>query len=301
MRFQWYFWLTSLVVLVGLGFTVPKAYAAGVMIEPAFQFVTISASASTTTREITLTNQTDSPHEYLLSTVDIRQIDSVGQVAFVDKPLAESSYALASFLQIPSEVITLQPGENRKISVVINDNQSLSPGGHYGAVLAQVVSVGAMGEEVVVPMLSSVFLVHKVGGERFHINLKPVNLPAFWVTIPRSIQLLFENQGNVHVIPHGRVVISDIFGRQVAEGTLNEGSVVVMPENQRVISVNLSMRGIAIPLIPLKLVINGTAKPGELVFAQSGIVTYAPVWAGGLVVVLVVAAFVVIRYVKIKR
>lgn len=301
MRFQWYFWLTSFVILLGFVFAVPKTYAAGVVIEPAFQFVTITASSSSTTREITLINQTDTPHEYLLSTVDIKQTDSAGQVAFVDKPQTDSSYALASFLQIPGEVISLQPGENKAIEVVIKDNQSLSPGGHYGAVLVQVVSMGATGEEVVVPMLSSVFLVHKVGGERFHINLKPVDLSRFWSSIPRSIQLSFENQGNVHVIPHGRVVITDVFNRQVAEGILNEGSVVVMPENQRVISVNLSMRGIPIPLIPLKLQINGTAKPGDLVFAQSGIVMYVPIWAGALVAFSLVTVGVLIWYAKTKR
>lgn len=301
MSFRQRFLLSILMFLVSFWFTTPAVFAAGMMVEPAFQFVTISATASSTTREITLTNQTDTQHEYALSTVDIRQSDTTGQVAFIDKPQADTSYALASFLRVPEEKITLQPAESKKILIDIVDNQNLSPGGHYGAVLVQVSSVGAQGEEVVVPMVSSVLLVHKVGGERFHINLKPMSVPAFWQTIPKSMLLQFENQGNVHVIPHGQVVITDLFGRRIAEGTINEGSVVVMPENLRAISVNLSMRGLALPLLPLKLQISGTAKPGDLVFAQSSVVAYLPIWVVVVILVLLVLGIVVVRYVKTKR
>ncbi len=298
-------WLICAVSLLLVAIATGQVQAMGVMVEPAFQFVTITASESSTTRAITFTNQTDIAQTYLLSTADIRQLDTQGQVAYVDKPQTDSSYALASFLRLPVAEITLQPGEKQAIEVEIADNQNLSPGGHYGAVLAQVVSVGAEGEEVILPMVSSVLLVHKVGGERFHINLKRVEIPAIWLTIPKSMLLEFENQGNVHVVPHGQVTIEDVFGRRIAEGIINEGSVVVMPENQRAISVNIAARSLAIPLVPLTLKIAGTAQSGELSFTQSGAVEYLPIWSGIVILGTLIIGGILIRYlrryVKIKR
>jgi hypothetical protein len=300
MRFFQRIWL---ILVVGVVFSVVlnrPVFAAGIMVEPAFQFVTITATDSSVTRDITITNQTAAAQVYALSTVDIRQLDMQGQVTFVDKPQNEAKYTLANFLRLPVAELTVEANESKTISVEIVNNQDLSPGGHYGAILAQVISVGGEGEQVVLPTVSSVLLIHKVGGERFHINLKQFKLPFFWFAVPKSMQLQFENQGNVHVVPHGQVVISDIFGRRIAEGIVNEGSVVVMPENLRTISSNVALRGFAIPLVPLVVHIAGSAQPGALQFSQQGMVVYLPILLTLVILIMVIVSFLWVRYAKIK-
>ncbi len=291
------FVLTGLLVV-----QVAPVMATGVMVEPAFQFITIAGDQTQVEATVRLTNQTDTTQTFRLSTIDIRQFDESGRVGLVDKPVADAQYTLASYLRLPEEQIEVGPAQTREVQVIVENSVGFSPGGHYGAVLAEVVSQGSEGEQVVVPAVSAILLVHKVGGERFHLNLKRVLLPEIWFSLPSSIQLQFENQGNVHVVPHGQVVLTDVFNRRVAEGIINEGSLVIMPETQRVIGVNLAGRAWALPFVPLTLKIEGKAEPGNLQYGQSAVVGYLPLLSlmvGLLVVAVLVRVFR--RYVTRKH
>ena len=277
-------------------------HAAGVVVEPAFQFVTLSNEQNQAEIQVRLTNQTDTPQVFKLSTIDIRQLDEAGRVGLIDKPIADNQYALAEYLQLAEEQIELAANQTHEIAVTVQNNTNLSPGGHYGAVLAEVVTSGAAGEQVVVPAVSAIVLVHKVGGELFHLNLKSVVVPEFWFVLPKSIQLQFENHGNVHVIPRGQVQLVDLLGRRVAEGTINEGSLVIMPETQRQVSVSLAPRSWAIPFLPLTLQVSGSTDLGNLQFSQSVIVGYLPlVTLIGISVGLLIVVQYTRRYVAKKR
>lgn len=276
--------------------------ATGVVVEPAFQFITLSNEQNHAEIQVRLTNQTDSSQVFKLSTIDIRQLDEAGRIGLVDKPIVDSQYALAQYLQLAETQIELTANETREVVVKVQNSISLSPGGHYGAVLAEVVSSGSEGEQVVVPAVSAIILVHKVGGELFHLNLKRIILPDIWFALPKSVQLQFENHGNVHVIPRGQVMLIDMLGRRVAEGTINEGSLVVMPETQRMLSVMLAPRAWAIPFVPLTLQVSGSTDLGNLQFSQSAIVGYLPLVMMFVITVgLIVVIHFVRRYVAKKR
>ena len=132
--FGFFFWPVSLV------------FANGVVIEPAFQFVTIQGDQDQSSATIKLTNQSDSAQIYHLTTIDIRQLDETGRVGLVDKPTTDAQYSLAEYLQLPEQQIELEPGQSREVTVNVKNSLELSPGGHYGAVLAEVISQGNDGE-----------------------------------------------------------------------------------------------------------------------------------------------------------
>lgn len=281
---------------------VSQTWAVGVVVAPAFQFVTVHNDQAQVEVVIELTNQTDQSQVFTLSAVDIRQFDESGRIGLVDKPMAENHYSLAPYLELSETQTDLAANETRQIVVRVKNSPDLSPGGHYGAVVAEVVSAGAEGEQVVVPAVSAIILVHKVGGEQFHLNLKSVDLPDVWFQIPRSVRLQFENYGNVHVIPRGQVVLFDVFNRRVAEGTINEGSLVLLPETQRSLTTTLASRNWAIPFVPLTLQVRGYTEVGAIQFSQSVIVGYLPaLLLIGTFLVLVIGGLFIRHHARIKR
>lgn len=301
MRF-WQIFRLLLVVTALLVAGYKSVLATGVVVEPAFQSASIGNEQKQTELSVQLTNQTDSTQVFKLSTVDIRQFDEAGRIGLVDKPVTDNQYALAPYLHLAENQIELAAKEKRSITVTIQNSLDLSPGGHYGAVVAEVVSSGSEGEQVVVPAVSAIILVHKVGGERFHLNLKSIRLPDIWFTMPKKVQLLFENHGNVHVIPRGQVILVDIFNRRVAEGIINDGSLVVMPETQRALTTELAVREWAIPFLPLTLQVHGTTDVGNIQFSQSAIVSFLPLLTiVGLLLGLAGLVFFIRRYAVHKR
>ena len=71
--------------------------------------------------------------------MDFGSLDASGGVAFLGASdnLAHK-YALASWMRPEKDAVFLDAGETETLKIVIENRESLSPGGHYGAVLFQV-------------------------------------------------------------------------------------------------------------------------------------------------------------------
>jgi hypothetical protein len=62
----------------------------------------------------------------------------------------------------------------------------------------------------------------------------------FSTGLPMGISLRFQNSGNVDIVPRGRAMLVDPFGRVVAKGIINEDSARILPESFRVYHLKLS-------------------------------------------------------------
>lgn len=217
--------------------------ANGFSISPPFQEVIINPNDIQKTSDLEIINNTDSLATFNLSVVDFGSLNDSGGVAFlgVNTSQGERKYGLASWIEIEKDQLVLSANSRQKVKVSIVNKESLSPGGHYGAVLITMESSGESGNIVGLKQsYASLFFVKKTGGEKYSLKLKKFDFKHNFFQINEKIILNFQNDGNIHIVPRGTVIITDPFGRTVFKGIINADSSIILPESFRNIYVNLS-------------------------------------------------------------
>ena len=237
-------------VLVGVGFaflcpTHALAGETGLTVTPVFQEVTLATDEAEARFSITLTNQTDGPLVLRPSVVDFGSLDESGGVAFLGaSDNLVRKYSLASWMRPEKDIVSLEAGESEDLRVVIENRESLSPGGHYGAVLFTIGNEEGDAKENVVAvnqLLSVLVFAKKEGGEIYRLNLLDRTWERSLLFGLSQTSLRFQNEGNVHIVPRGIVTLTDPLGRVVEKGIINTESGLVLPESQRTFVTKLSL------------------------------------------------------------
>lgn len=265
-----------------------KVLAKGLTVAPAYVEIEVG-KAEEPTLELSYKNESDKPVTLELFPLDFHQKSPSGEISFSGKELDNYSYSLASFLSFESNTLTLEPGEKKMFKVKILNRPDLSPGGHYAAVVARVAAEPGETKPAVAPAISSLVYLRKVGGERFHLTLSDTDWSSFPVkfSIPSNLSLELRNDGNVHVIPYGRVEVTDMFGRLVYKGIINESSGIILPQSRRNILVNLRQVDKNLPLSFYKISINGRDSLNKTTFFFNDSFVYVSWWVRVIPVVLV--------------
>ncbi|NTW30297.1 MAG: hypothetical protein HGA33_03395 [Candidatus Moranbacteria bacterium] len=216
-----------------LAFAEERSYS----LEPFFRDVTIGSDSSQS-YPIIITNQTDQDAVFRVSVTDFGTLDESGGIAFLGGGSNFSErYGLASWMRVDRERFVVPSGSSERVSVTITDRDSLSPGGHYGAVVFEMLedSSGAGQSDVSVKSsFASLVFVTKYGGEVRSIRFAGTSIAdTDLLGIPSKVASRFRNDGNVHLVPRGRVTVTDLFGRVVREGIVNTESGRMLPESHR--------------------------------------------------------------------
>ena len=215
----------------------------GFSISPPFQEIIIDKDNSEKKIEIEVFNKTEKQETFKISAVDFGSLDDSGGLAFLtmNSDNNEKKYSLASWIILEKDSVVLDSNTSFKLKVIISNKESLSPGGHYGAVLVTLDSEKDSNQKNigVNQAYASLLFVKKVGGEKYELNFKNVDLKNNWFKLPEQVKLRFQNSGNMHVIPRGIVELRDSFGRIVKKGIINQESSIVLPESFRVLNVDL--------------------------------------------------------------
>lgn len=232
-------------ICFSLSYFIPQAWAASpaagsLTVSPAYLEVTLSQPGEVQTIPITYTNHSKQAVTLVMSALDFNQSDANGTIGFLPSP-GSYSYSLASFLSLEASQITIEPNQTRTFTAVVTNRPDLTPGGHYAAIIGKIEAGRAseLGANVA-PSVSSLIFLRKTGGERYNLSLNRTDRKET-VTIfyPSTVNLQFQNEGNVHLVPYGTLTITDSLGRVIRQGILNTSSFLVMPESQRNITVLL--------------------------------------------------------------
>ena len=225
----------------------PKILAAensGLSLSPPFVDVTVGGGQTESSFYLTVGNYNRINETFNISVVDFGSLDETGGIAFltVNGDKSERKYALASWISLEKDIVTVAAGKSEKIKVTIINKDSLTPGGHYGAVLATINtgSTGTTDEVGIRQSLATLIYVLKSGGEIPKLELKTWEFDKNIFTFPKTVQLRFGNNGNVHVVPRGTINIADSKGKTVAQGIINADSGKVLPESFRIITVPIN-------------------------------------------------------------
>ena len=237
------------------------AQKGSIQIEPAYIEVVLDQKSSEKQFDVTVKNNSSKNISLDIFPIDFQSSGVRGGITFLGQEASSYSYSLSSFLSFETNRLDIDSGEQRKLTVTVRNRPNLSPGGHYAAVVARLANDSKTSDaNIISPALSSLIFMRKEGGEIFNLSIREVDFPSSAVSfgVPREVEAEFQNDGNVHVVPYGKLEIKDIFGRIVYKGVLNTSSAIVMPETRRIIATQVKKTGWMLPISLNEVSITGT-------------------------------------------
>lgn len=270
--------------------TVQTVSANGITVTPVFQEVTLDAATGTARATIEITNSSPQILTLEVFPTEVNQVDELGNIALEQfSGAASESLPYVSFSQ---DRISLEPDSTQSIEVLLSDRASLSPGGSYVGVVFRLQRDDESSNQVIQPAVVSYLLITKTGGEQFALRLQSVQgLPVLIsFGLPKTLSLIFSNEGNIHVQPRGTVSFTDSFGRLIGQGTVNEASQYVLPGRQRRLSQLISPGEALLPVSFVSTEIMGSVADDRSLYTyESSFIIISPyvVLAGGILITLV--------------
>ena len=238
--------VVTLLLALALGqLAIGQAMAApmpGITVSPAYQELTLAEGQQSVETDISFVNTSSTERAYRLSVADFGSLDESGGVAILGQTASslDRPFGLTSWMQLSTNDLVLPAQSKRDVTVTIKDRGDLSPGGHYGALVATlVVDPRASGDKNAIGVqqqLTSLILLAKQGGEAPGLKLVSSELNARPWALPSKVTQRYQNTGNVHVTPQGSVNLYDPAGRLVTRSVINENSGIVLPDSFRVLS-----------------------------------------------------------------
>ena len=216
----------------------------GVTITPALQQLVIGGDQASQDGSFTVQNDSDQTATFELSTIDMGALDDTGGLIFSGLPQDyQKKHGLANWVELPQTKLDIAAGKVATVSFTIKNNTSLTPGGHYGAIIVKhVLPQGTVSDTQVSlsPQAASLLFLLKRGGEIYQLSLQEIKTNHSAWSLPTKVELPFKNEGNVHVVPRGIVMVKDMQGREIARGIINPESSTVLPERTRTLQVSFN-------------------------------------------------------------
>jgi hypothetical protein len=280
----------------------PQQSSPGITLSPAVVQAQIQNDESEHRLTFTISNNQPTARTIKISTADFNTLDESGGLVFVgtNPTTLQKKYGLATWLTLPQTSITLQPKQTTTINASVVNQSTLSPGGHYGALMLGLEDSGqdsSNNKVSVHPIATSLLFIDKIGGDTHRLALTDTYIEHNILRLPASLSLRFYNGGNTHLIPRGEVLIENSKGKLLSKGIINEDSAIILPETHRRYSVPL--RNISSALIPgkYKIIVNyrfdgydqfRTYQTSQFLFTGASLLA-----ALGVVMTLVIAALMV--------
>lgn len=207
----------------------------GITISPPLKEVVLGPGLLEAHIKISISNTTGSDVSVNLRLVDFEAANEFGAVTFSPSGAPSPKYGLVHWMSLTGgDTLTIPNGKTADIPVKINNSSDLSPGGHYGAVIASVKGPTNAGSNTVglTQEIVSLLFVKKLGGEKYGLELTDLKAVGS-ASLLEEVSLRFKSTGNVHVVPRGYVEVTDSKGKLVAKGIINPESTLVMPDTSR--------------------------------------------------------------------
>lgn len=148
-------------------------------------------------------------------------------------------FSMKSWVE-PLQQLTLKPGQVETVDLKINVPKGASPGGHYAVIRftgtppqlkGQGVSLSAsLGTLVFLTVNGK--LTHNLSLSEFSVN-NGGDPGSFFESAPLNFVVRLKNTGNIQEKPTGHIVISDMFGRNIAGVNINLPPHNILPDSTR--------------------------------------------------------------------
>lgn len=229
-------------IVIFLLLIVKPVHAAGGTITVMPQLTQIDLNTDSPTAKIQYTNNTGTTIELALSVENVTELEDRNPVGILDpKDSQNYKYSLSSWVDLSTQTLILNPGESKEITVNVN-KEKLSPGGHYGSILAEIEELSDNKKIKVTGVLASLLFVRaSTGNEIEEAKLPFFGLSEGSISFPDAFIMRFQNTGNVDLTPYGLLEIKDLKGKTVAKGIVNEDSLITLPEAIRTYTIPVNL------------------------------------------------------------
>ena len=144
---------------------------------------------------------------------------------------------ISTWFEVEKGPITLKPKERKSIPVTINTPTNAGPGGHY-AVLAfskNAPKDNSGTTQIAVSSQIGVLILARIEGKITETGQISsfVSDAKKYSHLPVNFRTIFNNTGNVHLRPAGKIIVNNTFGKKAAELNFNEANSAVLPTSSR--------------------------------------------------------------------
>ena len=222
--------LASLFVFATLPFTASAQDSAGVSINPA----TIEDSADPgqfIETSIDITNLSGTAQEYYVFARDIIGVRDGNAPEFAEEGREQTGFELSTWVTLPEEPYTLEPGGRVTVPVTIQVPDNASPGSHFGGVFVSIEPprLRTVGASVGYEVASIISL--KISGDAItNAQIREFSTDKIIHGLTDvNFNVRLQNTGNVLVRPHGPLEVYNMFGSRVYEASFNDSLGGVFP------------------------------------------------------------------------
>jgi len=182
------------------------------------------------TQQITVTNRLGVDKDFRLEVEDFSGSYDTDQtvVLFGD---AKGPYSLKDYIKPETTEFSLKHGERIVIPVEIDIPEDSEAGGLYASVLVSTVpgkeeAEKNKGQTKVISRLGTLFFVRVTGDVDESVKLQTFKVTdtknGFYEKGPIPFEIVLKNEGNIHVIPSGKIEIKNLLGKKVGEVTVDK-------------------------------------------------------------------------------
>lgn len=158
------------------------------------------------------------------SVVNFAPQGEAGQGTFlpVFENMTEGS-TLAEWVDVSSKPITIQRERSETIPFTVTVPDDASPGGHFAAILISTQPTETHTTAVkTAQVVTSLFFVRIAGDVIEKGSIRSFSAAESFLQTPEAtLELRFENKGNVHLQPRGEIVISNMWGKERGKIPIN--------------------------------------------------------------------------------
>lgn len=184
------------------------------------------APGEETTVVLSISNRTGDDREFFVAVEDIEGSKDLSKEAVTILESTPGAYSIRNIVRPEVTDFKLGASEEALMSVRVNVPSDAEPGGRYGTVL---ISAGpktdgtAADQTAVIGRIGVLFFVRVQGDMREEGMLRDFTVAggAFrFSNKPPQFNLLFENNGNVHLNPYGYITLTNMVGTIVGKQTI---------------------------------------------------------------------------------
>lgn len=180
----------------------------------------------------TITNEflvRNSGTEPAVISAETQDFVATGESGEVDLTTEKTTYSLASWIEMDTSQFVLQGGEQQKVKFIIRVPYNAEPGGHYASVFAHLsptISNATSGSGVGQKIGALVLL--RVGGDaKEEATIASFDTSkSIFEKGPVEFDLRVTNTGSVHIKPTGIIAVTDIFGKKIADVSVEQNRVL---------------------------------------------------------------------------
>ena len=250
--------------------------------------------------EVRVRNVTQEPLLVKIQTNDFTAGGEDGNPKLLLEAGEQSPYSLKEWINTITEV-TLNPGEQKPITIILDVPIDASPGGHYGVVRFTGTPPGLEDSGVSLSASIGALMLVKVSGniqeqakiaELYAQNQKGQKRSLFEYG-PLDLITRIQNTGNVHVKPSGTIRVTNLYGREVQSLNFNQSGGNVLPASTRKFS----------NILDKKLLLGRYKMQADIVYgAESTIISGSTYfWVIPYKLILIALALIALLVFAIKR